>query len=110
MKMWILHGVYEGELFCSSHITEKGAALAAIADVLEFLGVENEENALCVANNLNAYSETDGEPTEAIEWDQEKMSKMSRDQLWKIFREWTQLTWDNSLGYQIDIDPVMIQA
>jgi|TARA_R110001583_G_scaffold75246_1_gene207329 hypothetical protein len=110
MKIWILHGVYEGELFCSSHITEKGAALAAIADVLEFLGVEDEEDALSVANNLNAYSETDGEQSEAIEWDQEKMSKMSRDQLWKIFREWTQLTWDNSLGYQIDIDPVMIQA
>ena len=34
MKVWILQGVYQGELFGSVHLTEKGAALAAIGDVL----------------------------------------------------------------------------
>jgi len=110
MKVWILHGIYEGELFCSSHLTEKGAALAAIADVLELLGVESKEDALAVMNNLNAYRETDGEQTEPFEWNQEKMQNMTRPELWGIFQEWVQLTWDNHMGYQIDVAPKALEA
>ena len=36
MKVWVMQGVHEGTLFSSVHLTEKGCALAAIADVLEF--------------------------------------------------------------------------
>ena len=50
--------------FSSVHLTEKGCALACIADVLEFLGVDNEEEALTVMNDVYSYSETDGEQTE----------------------------------------------
>ena len=42
MKVWVMQGIHEGELFSSVHLTEKGAALAAIADVLDFLGVTDE--------------------------------------------------------------------
>jgi len=45
MVIWVLTGTYEGEQFCSTHLTEKGACLAAIGDVLEMLGVEDEESA-----------------------------------------------------------------
>ena len=112
MKLWVLHGSYEGESFTSIHLTEKGCALACIADVLEFLGVDNEEEALSVMNDSYAYTETDGEQTEAFEWDQEKMKEMSSQDLWKIFGDWTGLCWDrmSDRSYYIDATPQMVQA
>ena len=36
-------------------------------------------------NDVYSYTETDGEQTEAFEWDLEKMKEMSSNDLWKIF-------------------------
>ena len=112
MKVWVLQGSYEAELFSSVHFTEKGCALACIADVLEFLGVDNEEEALSVMNDSYAYTETDGEQTEAFEWDQEKMKNMTSKELWKIFSDWTEISWDrmSDRSYYIDAQPMEIQA
>ena len=112
MKVWVLHGSYEAELFSSVHFTQKGCALACIADVLEFLGVEDEESALQVMNDVYTYQETDGEQTEAFEWDYEKMRKMSSKELWKIFQDWCEISWDrmSDRSYYIDAQPVEIQA
>ena len=112
MKVWVLQGSYEAELFSSVHFTEKGCALACIADVLEFLGVDNEEEALQVMNDVYSYTETDGEQTEAFEWDQEKMKNMSSKELWKIFSDWTEISWDrmSDRSYYIDAQPMEIQA
>ena len=112
MKLWVLHGSYEGESFTSIHLTEKGCALACIADVLEFLGVDNEEEALSVMNDSYEYRQTDGEQTEAFEWDQEKMKEMSSNELWKIFNDWTEISWDrmSDRSYYIDATPQMVQA
>lgn len=103
MKVWVMQGIHEGELFSSVHLTEKGAALAAIADVLEFLGVEDEETALSAMNNNYEYTETDGEQTEPFEWDQTKMRDMKRSELWPIFQSWSELTRSNNYGYQLDV-------
>ena len=112
MKVWVMQGSYEAELFSSVHMTEKGCALACIADVLEFLGVDNEEEALQVMNDVYSYSETDGEQTQALEWDQEKMRKMSSKELWKIFSDWTEISWDrmSDRSYYIDAQPMEIQG
>ena len=112
MKLWVLHGTYEPELFSSIHLTEKGCALAAVADVLEFLGVDSEEDALQVMNDCYPFTETDGEQTEAFEWDQEKMKNMSSKELWKIFSDWTEISWDrmSDRSYYIDAEPKMVQA
>ena len=112
MKVWVLQGSYEAELFSSVHFTEKGCALACVADVLEFLGVDNEEEALRVMNDVYSYSETDGEQTEAFEWDQEKMRNMTSKELWKIFSDWTEISWDrmSDRSYYIDAQPMEIQG
>ena len=112
MKVWVLQGSYEAELFSSVHFTEKGCALACIADVLEFLGVDNEEEALQVMNDVYSHTETDGEQTEAFEWDQEKMKEMSSKELWKIFSDWTEISWDrmSDRSYYIDAQPMEIQG
>ena len=112
MKVWVMQGSYEAELFSSVHLTEKGCALACIADVLEFLGVDDNETALGVMNDVYSYTETDGEQTEAFEWDQEKMRNMTSKELWKIFSDWTDMSWDrmSSQSYYIDAQPMEIQA
>ena len=112
MKVWVMQGSYEGELFSSVHLTQKGCALACIADVLEFLGVEDNDTALSVMNDVYSYTETDGEQKEAFEWDQEKMKGMSSNDLWKIFSDWTDLCWDrmSDRSYYIDARPQMVQA
>ena len=112
MKLWVLHGTYESEMFTSIHLTEKGCALACIADVLEFLGVDDNETALGVMNDVYSYTETDGEQTEAFEWDQEKMRNMTSKELWKIFSDWTEISWDrmSDRSYYIDAQPKEIQA
>ena len=112
MKLWVLHGSYEAELFSSIHLTEKGSALAAIADVLDFLSVSDEESALQVINDCYAYTETDGPQTEAFEWDHDKLKQMSSPDLWKIFNDWTEISWDrmSDRSYYIDATPQMVQA
>ena len=37
MNIWLTVQAYEGELFATTHLTQKGAWLTAIYDVLEFL-------------------------------------------------------------------------
>jgi hypothetical protein len=114
MKLWVLHGTYEAEMFTSVHLTEKGCALACVADVLEFLDVGDEETALQAMNDSYSYRtrETDGELTEAFEWDQEKMKNMTSKELWKIFADWTEISWDrmSDRSYYIDATPQMVQA
>ena len=112
MKVWVLQGSYEGDLFSSVHFTEKGCALACIADVLEFLGVEDNDTALSVMNDVYSYTETDGEQKEAFEWDQEKMREMNSKDLWKIFSDWTEISWDrmSDRSYYIDAQPMEIQG
>ena len=56
MKVWVMQGSYEGELFSSVHLTQKGCALAAIAEVLEFLDVGDEETALAAMRDMYAYT------------------------------------------------------
>ena len=42
MNIWVFMGRYDGELFASTHLTEKGAVLAGIFDLLEYLGVHDK--------------------------------------------------------------------
>ena len=112
MKVWVLHGTYEAELFSSVHFTQKGCALAAVIDVLDFLGVDNEEDALQVMNDCYPFTETDGKQTEAFEWDHDKMKGMSSKEIWKIFSDWTEICWQrmSDRSYYIDAQAMEIQA
>ena len=112
MKLWVLHGTYENEMFTSIHLTEKGCALAAIADILDFLSVSDEESALQVINDCYAFTETDGPQTEPFEWDHDKLKEMSSKELWKIFADWCEISCDrmSDRSYNIEATPQMVQA
>ena len=108
MKVWVMQGSSEGELFSSVHLTQKGCALACISEITEFLGVDDDETALAVCDQ---YAEDDGEP-EPIEWDQEKLKEMTSKQLWEIFNDWCEMGWDRMAdrSYNLDASPMEIQA
>jgi predicted short-subunit dehydrogenase-like oxidoreductase (DUF2520 family) len=112
MKVWVMQGSYEGELFSSVHLTQKGCALACISDILEFHGIDDEETALSVMHNSCVFAATDDERTEPIEWDQEKLKEMTSEQLWKIFSEWCEISWDRMAdrSYNLDANSMEIQA
>ena len=101
MEIWVLTGTYDGEQFASSHLTEKGALIAAISDVLQLLGVEDKETARDVtgAYLVNGLMK-DEDP---VEWDLEKMKGLPRSKLWAIFGEWGEMTWDSDLGYRVEV-------
>ncbi len=109
MIVWILSGSYEGEQFASAHLTEKGAVLAAISDVLQLLEVEDEEDARRVYNRDTRGIEEDKD-ADPPEWDLEKMREMPRDKLWGIFHEWGARTWDNQTGYSIEVIKTKLAA
>ena len=110
MKVWVMQGSYQGEMFSTVHLTQKGCVLACLTDLFDFLAVGDEETALDAMNSYYAYTETDGEQTEPFEWDQTKMRDMKREELWPIFQSWSELTWSNNYGYQLDMMHMEIAA
>ena len=112
MRVWVMQGSDEGQLYSSVHLTQKGCALACIADVMEFHGIDSEEEALRAMNDSYPYTETDGEQTEPFEWDLNKMKDMTSEQLWEIFRQWCDISWDvmTDRSYFISAEPIEIQA
>tara|TARA_R110000765_G_scaffold290421_1_gene386365 strand:- start:32 stop:343 length:312 start_codon:yes stop_codon:yes gene_type:complete len=102
MNLWSFIGTCDGELFTSTHLTEKGALLNAIEDVLMFLGVDDDP-----ADAFERYFVgEDGVPC----YDLDEMRKMNREELTKLFGEWAELTWDNQQGYQVEIIKTQVQA
>ena len=79
--------------------------------LIRAIGVSNE-TCWGVMNDVYSYTETDGEQTEAFEWDYEKMKNMTSKELWKIFSDWTEISWDrmSDRSYYIDARPMEIQA
>ena len=100
MNLWSFIGTCDGELFTSTHLTEKGALLNAIEDILMFLGIdENPERA-----------HHHFEDTEPPCFDLDEMHKMNRVQLSTLFGQWAEITWDNQQGYQVEIIKTQVQA
>ncbi len=107
MNIWVLSGNYDGAQFASSHLTEKGAILAAISDVLQLLGVEDAEDARRVYSTIDGVTNDVGDPPE---WDLQKMRALPRNELWGIFGAWNEHTWDNSMGYLLEVIRTELEA
>ena len=96
MNIWVFQGVYEGELFSSTHLTEKGALITAILDMCDFFGIDqNPEDAI----------ERYGFDTETAKLvaDADALRLQKRAKLGELFHEMAEHTWDNDYGYQIEL-------
>jgi len=98
MNIWLAVQAYEGELFATTHITQKGAWLTAIYDLLEFLTVSEGD---C---DLDDFKERHGLTDEELPPNTvDELEALTSEELQKVFQTWSAYTWDNSCGYMIEV-------
>ncbi len=95
LKTWNVVGIYEGQLFVSTHLTEKGALLNAIGDIIDFLGLTDDPGAALD----RFYSDDESPPCH----DMDVIREMDRGELRGLFHAWATHTLDNRRGYQIEV-------
>ena len=115
MKVWVLQGTCEGELFSSVHLTQKGCALKCVAEVLEFLEVDDEasaQRALEIANPADLSPGLSAAELAKNGWDYEKMKSLPSKQLWPIIHAWQQACWEKMSysSFSVDGHPMLIEA
>jgi hypothetical protein len=73
------------------------------------LDIDDEESAVSMSGSRLGEEEDGAEP---IEWDQEKLKEMTSEQLWKVFAEWSEISWDRMAdrSYNLDGKCVEIEA
>ncbi len=109
MPIWVFMVRYDGEMACSTHFTEKGAFLAAIEDVMQYLGIEDDEDAKNVYNQRSGIAEDTESWVEPPEWNPEKLRSMSVRELHGVFGEWVEKTWDDFI-YECEITKTKVAA
>ncbi len=97
MNIWVFMGRYEGDLFATTHLTEKGAVLAALADILQYMGIESAEEAR--ANPEKA----DG----LLPWDYDELKTFPTTKLWEVYAGYCEHLWDD-YSYEIDIHQTQV--
>ena len=97
MNIWLCVNAFEGELYASTHLTQKGAWLAALGDLLSFLNLDD-------AVDLDDFRERHGiDPGEELPEHTTRLEALSSEELSKVFHKWSGYTWDNQCGYMIEV-------
>ena len=99
MNIWLAVQTYEGELFATTHITQKGAWLAAIYDVLEFLTASGGDLDLDDFRERYGIESHDDLPPNTVE----ELEALTSEELSKVFHTWSEYTWDNEFRYSIEV-------
>lgn len=73
----------DSEQYVTAHLTEKGAFLHAIEDVVEYLGIDEK------------YFANSEDEEEYPEWHAETLKKMKRTELSQVYGDWCERLWDN---------------
>ena len=83
MNVWIVLTTFESEQTVTAHLTEKGAFLYAIEDVVQYLGIDEK------------YFANSDDEAEYPEWQSETLKKMKRTELSCVYGDWCERLWDN---------------
>ena len=83
MNIWLCVNAFEGELFASTHLTQKGAWLAALGDLLQFLNLDEFDD-------LDGFRELHGiDPDEELPVSTPpELEALSSEELSKVFHKW----------------------
>ena len=105
LDIYVMAGSYESEPFASTHIQRKGALIAAILDICEYLGIEDDDAVEC----LRDFREED---RAALIYDGDLLKKMDTEQLTKVFGVWSdrEQVWQNDDGYTVTIIKTRLSA
>ena len=90
MNIWTFVVRYDSELSVSTHFTQKGALLAAIGDILEYLGIQED------------YFECARDEEEYPPWKQKELDAMRSEQLTEVYQQWAERTWDH-FNYESEV-------
>ena len=99
MIIWLAVQAYEGELFATTHLTQKGAWLTAIYDVLEFLTASGGDLDLDDFKERHGIESDKGLPPNTPA----ELEALTSEELSKVFHTWNEYTWDNQSGYMIEV-------
>ena len=104
MNVWVMMGTYESDPFASVHLTEKYALIAAIRDVMEFLGTLDLADFEARFGSEVADNDGDFFPAQGLQ-------ELEAPQLRPIFMAWADLSgvWDNCQGYSITVTQSLVQ-
>jgi hypothetical protein len=97
MNIWVFMGSYDGELFATTHLTEKGAVLAALSDIVEYLGIAEGSTRICPRT----------EEDKPLPWDDDDLKALPTTELWEVYRGYCEHLWDDS-QYEIEIKQTQV--
>ena len=93
MKVWCVIENADGELNATVHLTQGGALIAALTDVLDFLKIESEAQAKALLKRWKL--------DERQEWDMDLIKELPPQELWKLWDFWSEFTWDTEFDITI---------
>jgi len=96
MNVWIVLTRMDSEQYVTAHLTEKGAYLTAINEVVDYLGIDE------------GYFESPEDEEEYPEWRGQALKQMKRNELCGIYGEWCERLWDN-YEYSTSIEEARMQ-
>ena len=97
MNIWVFMGRFECDLFASTHLTEKGAVLAALEDIVEYLGI----------GEGNGRQDPRSEEDKPLPWDHDELKTFPTTELWEVYRGYREYFWDDS-QYEVEIKPTQV--
>jgi hypothetical protein len=97
MNVWIVMTRLDSEQYVTAHLTEKGAYLMAIDDVVEYLGIDEK------------YFVSPEDEAEYPEWRRETLKRLKRPELSQVYGDWCERLWDN-YEYSTIIEEARMQA
>jgi len=97
MNIWVFMGRFDGELFATTHLTEKGAVLAALSDILEYMGIASAEDARANPEDVDAE----------LPWDYEELKTFPTTKLWEVYAGYREHLWDD-FSYEIDVHQTQV--
>jgi len=99
MIIWLAVQIYEGELYATTHLTQKGAWLTAIYDILEFLTVSEGDCDLDEFRERHGIESHDDLPPNIPA----ELEALTSEELSKVFHTWSEYTWGNQCGYMVQV-------
>ena len=111
MNIWVFWNRTNGEYFATTHLTEEGAYLAAITDILNWYGASDDPDYFfkTLSERGTGPDGDDWTAETAPPYLEEDLKKLSSGELTEVFSEWAELTWDD-WDYECEVIETRIQG
>ena len=104
MDIWVIARNHHGEQIMSTHLTEKGALLLALYEVMEYLSIRTKEN----YQKFLEYHNLDGECHPLAIWSREDLEEQHCGLLWDVWGFWADFWWNQDVDWYIERTQVQV--